>query len=67
MSKEANILSVQNFFLDKLKNSKKVIELHLINGIVLKCKVLKVDNFSILVDINNKNALIYKHSIAYIK
>ena len=67
MSKEANILSVQNLFLDKLKNSKKVIELHLINGIVLKCKVLKVDNFSILVDINNKNALIYKHSIAYIK
>tara|TARA_Y200000002_G_C22270304_1_gene491827 strand:+ start:241 stop:444 length:204 start_codon:yes stop_codon:yes gene_type:complete len=67
MSKEAKILSVQNLFLDKLKNSKKVIELHLINGIVLKCKVLKVDNFSILVDINNKNALIYKHSIAYIK
>ena len=45
MSKEAKILSVQNLFLDKLKNSKKVIELHLINGIVLKCKVLKVDNF----------------------
>ena len=67
MSKEAKILSVQNLFLDKLKNSKKVIELHLINGIVLKCKVLKVDNFSILVDFNNKNALIYKHSIAYIK
>tara|TARA_E500000178_G_scaffold303862_1_gene314319 strand:+ start:375 stop:578 length:204 start_codon:yes stop_codon:yes gene_type:complete len=67
MSKEAKTLSVQNLFLDKLKNSKKVIELHLINGIVLKCKVLKVDNFSILVDINNKNALIYKHSIAYIK
>lgn len=67
MSKEAKILSVQNLFLDKLKNSKKVIELHLINGIVLKCRVLKVDNFSILVDINNKNALIYKHSIAYIK
>ena len=67
MSKEQNILSIQNLFLDKLKFSKKVVELHLINGILLKCKILKVDNFSLLVDINNKNALIYKHSVAYIK
>ena len=67
MSKEDKILSVQNLFLDKLKDSKKIVELHLINGILLKCKILKVDNFSLLVDINNKNALIYKHSIAYIK
>ena len=67
MSKEDKILSVQNLFLEKLKDSKKVVELHLINGILLKCKILKVDNFSLLVDINNKNALIYKHSVAFIK
>ena len=67
MSKEDKILSIQNLFLDKLKDSKKVVELHLINGILLKCRILNVDNFSLLVDINNKNALIYKHSIAYIK
>ena len=67
MSKEDKILSIQNLFLDKVKDSKKVVELHLNNGILLKCKILKVDNFSLLVDINNKNALIYKHSIAYIK
>mgnify|MGYP000264533464 CR=1 FL=1 len=67
MSKGEKILSIQNLFLDKLKDSKKVVELHLINGILLKCRILNVDNFSLLVDINNKNALIYKHSIAYIK
>ena len=67
MSKEDKTLSVQNLFLDKLKDSKKIVELHLINGILLKCKILKVDNFSLLVDINNKNALIYKHSVAFIK
>ena len=67
MSKEDKILSIQNLFLDKLKDSKKVVELHLINGILLKCRILNVDNFSLLVDINNKNALVYKHSIAYIK
>ena len=67
MSKEDKVLSVQNLFLDKLKDSKKLVELHLINGILIKCKILKVDNFSLLVEINNKKALIYKHSIAYIK
>ena len=67
MSNREKILSIQNLFLDKLKDSKKVVELHLINGILLKCRILNVDNFSLLVDINNKNALIYKHSIAYIK
>ena len=67
MSKGEKILSIQNLFLDKLKDSKKVVELHLINGILLKCRILNIDNFSLLVDINNKKALIYKHSIAYIK
>jgi len=67
MNKENKILTVQNLFLDKLKDSKKLVEIHLINGVLLKCKILKIDNFSLLVDINNKNTLIYKHSIAYIK
>ena len=28
---------------------------------------LLIDNFSLLIEINNKKSLIYKHSIAYIK
>ena len=67
MSKNEKILSIQNAFLENIKESKKVIEVHLINGVLLKCKVLNVDNFSLLVEINSKKSLIYKHSIAYIK
>ena len=67
MSKNDKILPMQNTFLEKIKESKKVVEIHLINGVLLKCKVLNVDNFSLLVDINSKKSLIYKHSIAYIK
>ena len=67
MSKNEKILSIQNAFLENIKESKKVIEVHLINGVLLKCKVLNVDNFSLLVEINNKKSLIYKHSVAYIK
>ena len=67
MSKNEKILSIQNTFLESVKESKKVVEIHLINGVLLKCKVLNIDNFSLLVDLNNKKTLIYKHSIAYMK
>ena len=67
MSKNDKILPIQNVFLENIKESKKVVEIHLINGVLLKCKILNMDNFSLLVDLNNKKSLIYKHSIAYIK
>ena len=67
MSKQDRILPIHNFFLENIKDSKKVGEIHLTNGILLKCKILKTDNFSLLVDLNNKKSLIYKHSIAFIK
>ena len=67
MSKNDKILPIQNAFLENIKESKKVVEIHLINGILLKCKILNIDNFSLLVEINSKKSLIYKHSIAYIK
>ena len=67
MSKNDKILPIQNTFLESIKESKKVVEIHLINGVLLKCKILNVDNFSLLVEINSKKSLIYKHSIAYIK
>ncbi len=67
MSKQDKLLPTQNVFLENIKETKKVIEIHLINGVILKCKILNMDNFSLLVDLNNKKSLIYKHSIAYIK
>ena len=67
MIKNDKILPVQNTYLESIKESKKVVEIHLINGILLNCKILNVDNFSLLVEINRKKSLIYKHSIAYIK
>lgn len=67
MSKQDKILPIQNVFLENLKETKKLVEIHLINGILLKCKIINIDNFSLLVEINNKKTLIYKHSVAYIK
>ena len=67
MIKNDKILSIQNTFLESIKESKKIVEIHLVNGVLLKCKIVNVDNFSLLVELNSKKSLIYKHSIAYIK
>ena len=60
-------IKVQDYFLEEKKNNKSILEIHLINGIILKCKIINMDNFSLLVEINGKKSLVYKHSIAYIK
>ena len=67
MSNIEKKLKVQDVFLEDLKKAKKFVEINLVNGMILKCKILNSDNFSLLVDLNNKKSLIYKHSIAFIK
>ena len=66
INKKKTVL-VQDIFLEDTIKSNKTIEINLVNGLIIKCKVINCDNFSILVIINSKKALIYKHSIAYIK
>ena len=60
-------VSIQDSYLEDIRKSKKTVEIFLINGLILKCKVINSDNFSLLIDLKNKKSLIYKHSIAYIK
>ena len=60
-------ISIQDNYLDDIRKSKKSVEIFLINGLILKCKIINSDNFSLLIDLKHKKALIYKHSIAYIK
>ena len=67
MQNKGKKISVQDQFLDDIKNSKKNVEIHLNNGLILKCKIINTDNFSLLVDISNKKSLVYKHSINFIK
>ena len=67
MIKQEKKPKTQDLFLDELKKSRKLVEINLVNGIVLNGRLLKIDNFSILVEIDKKKSLIYKHSIAFIK
>ncbi|MBF97015.1 MAG: RNA-binding protein Hfq [Alphaproteobacteria bacterium MarineAlpha9_Bin4] len=54
-----------NYFNNIIKN-KEHVEINLINGLILKGKLVKFDNFSILLDFNGNLNLVYKHSISHI-
>ena len=58
--------NLQDKYLSDLINSNKILEINLINGLVLTCKLEKFDNFSLLIKYNNNPTLVYKHSISYI-
>ena len=66
MSKDDLNKNIQDSYLQDLIKNKSLADINLVNGLILTGKVIKFDNFSILVEQNNKAVLIYKHSISYI-
>ena len=65
--KTRNAVSVQERLLQAVIQKKKVISLILINGFHMKGIVKEYDAFSILIESDNKNQLVYKHAISTIR
>ena len=59
-------IGLQESFLKEIVSNKELVEINLVNSLILKCKIISYDNFSILTNYNHNNALIYKHSISFI-
>ncbi len=66
MNKDDIYKNLQDNYLHDLIKNKALTDINLVNGLILTGKVLKFDNFSILIEQNNKAVLIYKHSISFI-
>ena len=64
--KKIEFKNLQDKYLNNLINNKKSVDINLINGLVLTCKIEKFDNFSLLINYNSSSTLVYKHSISYI-
>lgn len=64
MSKQTK--SLQDIFLNAAKKEKTAITVYLMNGVPIKGKVLSYDNFTILIEVDKKQNLIYKHAISTI-
>ncbi|NME81659.1 RNA chaperone Hfq [Clostridium sp. SM-530-WT-3G] len=58
--------NLQDIFLNNARKSKVPLTIHLMNGFQLKGLVKGFDNFTVILDCDNKQMMIYKHSISTI-
>ena len=61
-----NNVNLQDNFLNKARKSKTLITIFLVSGYQIKGHVKGFDNFTIIMDSDSKQQLIYKHAISTI-
>lgn len=59
-------LNLQDSFLNKVRSEKKTIVIYLMNGFQVRGKVWGFDNFTVILESDGKQQLIYKHAISTI-
>lgn len=64
MNKQSN--NIQDIFLNNARKNKIQVIIHLLNGFQLKGFVKGFDNFTVVLNCDDKQMLIYKHSISTI-
>lgn len=58
------VKNLQDIFLNTTRKDKTEITIYLVNGVPIKGRVLSFDNFTILLEVDKKQNLIYKHAIS---
>jgi host factor-I protein len=56
--------NLQDIFLNYARKNKIEITIFLVNGVPIKGKVMSFDNFTILIEVDKRQNLIYKHAIS---
>ncbi|GGI13825.1 MULTISPECIES: RNA chaperone Hfq [Bacillaceae] len=57
-------INIQDQFLNQLRKDNLAVTVFLLNGFQIKGKVKSFDNFTVLLDVEGKQQLIYKHAIS---
>lgn len=64
MNKQSN--NLQDIFLNNARKNKVPVSIYLTNGFLLKGYVKGFDNFTVILDSDGKQMLVYKHAITTI-
>ncbi len=59
-------INLQDLFLNQVRRGKTVITIYLVNGFQLKGYVKGFDNYTIVLESDGKQQLIYKHAVSTI-
>jgi host factor-I protein len=60
------INNLQDVYINNARKEKVDITVFLMNGVPIKGKILSFDNFTILMEVDKKQNLIYKHAVSTI-
>ncbi|OHD62833.1 MAG: RNA chaperone Hfq [Spirochaetes bacterium RBG_13_51_14] len=58
--------NLQDHFLNTARKEKIEINIFLVNGVPIRGRVLSFDNFTILMEVDKRQNLIYKHAVSTI-
>ena len=59
-------MNLQDLFLNQARKEKIMVTIYLTNGFQFKGKVRGFDNFTVILDCDGKQNLVYKHAISTI-
>lgn len=62
----ANKNNIQDLVLNGARKEKMDITIYLTNGVPLKGRVISFDNFTVVIENDGKQSLVYKHAISTI-
>ena len=62
----SKVMNIQDSFLNQSRKDKVLITIYLMNGVPIKGRVIGFDNFTVLLDKEGKQHIIYKHAISTI-
>jgi host factor-I protein len=60
----ANSINIQDTFLNHLRKENVPVTIYLVNGFQLRGLIRAFDNFTIVIDSDGKQQLVYKHAIS---
>jgi host factor-I protein len=58
--------NIQDYLLNQVRKEKLNLTIYLSNGVPLKGKVVSFDNYTIIIEFEGKQSMIYKHAITTI-
>lgn len=60
------VINLQDTFLNQVRKENVAVIIHLVNGFQLKGNVKGFDNFTVILDSQGKQQMVYKHAISTI-
>lgn len=59
-----NQLNLQDAFLNQIRKEKILVTIYMINGFQIKGVVRGFDNFTVIVELDGRQQMVYKHAIS---